>query len=199
MKNHMEKLIVALEGIDGSGKSTVIAALKKIYDIAVYKRTEKSAFIDQIVSSKLMSRYYMLQVPIYIALSHRNKRKFKTNGENIIFMDRCFLSNICYFFPKALEKEKLLNILMIFEPKFFPHKIFVLDVEPHISQKRDRYKKELYWLEQSRNGYLNSACSKLLRKYDIEILDAEMRLSEKVDIISRYISEYIKGSANSDS
>ena len=70
----MKKIIIALEGIDGAGKSTIINFLVNILksDVAVYARTRKSGLIDKVVSCKFMRKHYMFQVPIYIFLSHIN-------------------------------------------------------------------------------------------------------------------------------
>ncbi len=76
----MENMIIALEGIDGAGKSSTIHYLINKYpnQIAVYKRTRKSRFIDKPVSSRFMRRCYMFQVPIYLALSHWDLHKHKS-------------------------------------------------------------------------------------------------------------------------
>ena len=113
------QIVVAIEGIDGSGKTTLINEICRYFGekSIVYKRTHKGKFIDRIVSSAIMQKFYMLQVPIYLLLSYKNYILFKINNKSrdkIIIMDRCFLSNICYFYPKALENNRLLTILLFF-------------------------------------------------------------------------------------
>ncbi len=186
----MKKIIIALEGIDGAGKSTIINFLVNILksDVAVYARTRKSGLIDKVVSCKFMRKHYMFQVPIYIFLSHINlfRSRFDLKKNNILIMDRCFLSNICYFFPKSLNDQKLFKILMFFEPKFLPQKIFVLDVAPSIAQKRDIFKKDLEWLVNTRTAYLNSQYSKNLSHYDIEVLsEKDLLISSEKQLESK--------------
>lgn len=65
--NKKEQIIIAIEGIDGAGKTTLINEICKQlnYDVTVYRRTYKGPLLDRLLSSKIMEKYYMLQVPIY--------------------------------------------------------------------------------------------------------------------------------------
>lgn len=192
----MPKIIIALEGIDGAGKSSTIKLLVNRYkpNITVYTRTKKAKIINKFVSCDFMRKHYMLQVPIYICLSHINFIKFRLQLKNtkIIIMDRCFLSNICYFYPKSLKNKKLFDFIMHFEPKIFPQKIFILDVIPSIAQVRDLFKKDLKWLVNTRIAYLDTQYSKNLIKYNIEILNEKLSIEKKAEIISNYIQRVIK-------
>lgn len=191
----MQKIIIALEGIDGAGKSSTIKRLIDSYNpnITVYSRTQKSKLIDKLVSCKFMRKNYMLQVPIYIYLSHINllKNILQFKKSKIIVMDRCFLSNICYFYPQSLTNPKLFRFLMFFEPRLYPQKIFILDVVPSVAQIRDSFKKDLGWLVNTRAAYLNTLHSKYLSKYNIEIINEELNIEEKTKIILNYIQEVI--------
>ena len=192
----MGKIIIALEGIDGAGKSSTIQFLVNKYkqNITVYKRTQKSKLTDKFVSCDFMRKHYMLQVPVYIYLSHINllKSRLQSKNKKIIIMDRCFLSNICYFYPQSLSSRKLFNLVMCFEPRFFPQKIFILDVTPSIAQVRDLYKKDLKWLIDTRTAYLSAQYSRILQKYNIEVLNENLSIETKAKIISNYIREAIK-------
>ena len=188
------QIIVAIEGIDGAGKTTLINEICRHFkeESIVYKRTSKGKLMDRLVSSKFMQKYYLLQVPIYLMLSYKNYIVFRINNKSrkkIIIMDRCFLSNICYFFPKALEDSKLLKKLLFFEIKLFPQRIFILDVEPETGKIRDSNRKSLKWLKVTRNTYLEAAHSSLTEWINIVLVQEELPIEKKCSIIINYIKE----------
>lgn len=184
------QIVVAIEGIDGAGKTTLINALCQCFEgkVMIYKRTHKGKFIDKIVSSKMMQNHYMLQIPIYLILSYKNFLLFSLKRKKkIVIMDRCFLSNICYFFPKAVCNNKLIKRLLFFEIKIFPQMIFILDVEPETGRIRDANRKSLKWLEDTRKAYLNSAKSNLAKWIKITVIQENLSIDEKKKIIINYI------------
>ena len=186
------QIIIAIEGIDGAGKTTLINEICRYFGekSIVYKRTNKGKFMDRLVSSTLMQKYYMLQVPLYLMLSYKNYILFKINNEcrnKIIIMDRCFLSNICYFYPKALNNNRLLRILLFFEVKLFPQKIFILDVDPKKGQIRDSNRKSLEWLKITKSAYLASVNSTLAQLVKIELIPEKLTIKKKRNIIIDYI------------
>lgn len=91
---YKNRIILALEGIDGAGKTTLCNELSNFFgsNIVFYKRTEKGKIIDKIVKSQFMQNHYMLQIPIYLLLSYKNFFLFKRKDYNnqVIVMDRCF-------------------------------------------------------------------------------------------------------------
>ena len=184
-----KECVVALEGIDGSGKSTLAQMLSKEFDVALYERTKKGYLLDCILSTMFMQKYRFLQIPIYLLLSYKNYLSFliKKGGIQRIIMDRCFLSNICYFYPTALENLKLMKLLMRFEVKLLPNMIFILDENPEISWNRDKNKKSLHWIMETRNAYLSAEKSDLLSQYDIRIIEGHGTIEEKYMIIAKEI------------
>lgn len=193
---YKNRIILALEGIDGAGKTTLCNELSNFFgsNIVFYKRTEKGKIIDKIVKSQFMQNHYMLQIPIYLLLSYKNFFLFKRKDYNnqVIVMDRCFLSNICYFFPKSLFDNKLLKKLLWFEVKLYPQIIFILDVEPTIGQARDSNKKALAWLINTRNAYLNTAKSTIADLTTVQIIEDNLSIENKANIIIKYIQGEIK-------
>ncbi len=184
------QIIVAIEGIDGAGKTTLINAISQCFEgkVTIYKRTHKGNFIDKLVSSKIMQKHYMLQVPIYLILSYKNYILFRLKKKKeIVIMDRCFLSNICYFFPRAIWNNKLLYRLLLFEIKMFPQNIFILDVEPRTGRIRDANRKSLKWLEDTREAYINAANSDLTKWIKITVIQESLSIEEKKKIIINYI------------
>lgn len=187
-------LVVALEGIDGSGKSTLAQMLSQELGASVYKRTKKGKWLDHIVSTAFMQRFYCLQIPIYLLLSYKNYLSFllKRERRQIIIMDRCFLSNICYFYPAALDNPKLLRFIMTFEVNLWPNEIFILDVDPRIGWNRDKNKKTLKWITETRNAYLAAEKSELLSKYNIKVIENLGAIEETYEIIINQIRRKIE-------
>lgn len=192
---HNNQIIIAIEGIDGAGKTTIIDKLvNMIDDVVVYQRTKKNKFVDMLVSSKFLKKHYILQVPIYLLLSYKNYILFKMKPKKrIVIMDRCFLSNICYFIPKALDNKILLKLALMFEIKIFPKSIFILNVDPAVGCYRDKNKKTIEWLEKTQRAYLHSEKSVLLKWISIKVIDPETNTDEICNIILKNIKENYNG------
>lgn len=106
-------------------------------------------------------------------------------------MDRCFLSNICYFYPSALNNKNLFKVIMKLEIPLYPDAIFILDVDPQIGRERDSHKKTLAWMSKTRTAYLNSEISPNLSQYNIHVIKDTMSVEDKCNILSRYIDELL--------
>ena len=191
----MKPIIISIEGIDGAGKSTIVKELKKIYknNCSIYERTRKSNLVKNLVGFPVVKHIHFLQIPIYLYLSHKNFHIFKKEKQTyLVIMDRCFLSNLCYFFPNALSNSKLFKLAMVLEPNIYQQKIFVLNVNPKIAQKRDDFNKEIKWLEKTNQVYNNSTKSKLLKQYNIEIIKDTYTIEQKIEVIKEYIDKKSK-------
>lgn len=188
------QVIIALEGIDGAGKSTLIKSLyQEFKDISkVYSRTKKGKLLDYVVSRKIVQHNYGLQIIIYLFLSLKNYLYFyKYRHSQLVLMDRCFLSNFCYFYPDALCNIISFKKHMRFEVKLIPQKIYIIDADPRIAYYRDNKKKNMDWLISTRKNYLKSAEMPILKYYDLEIIDSSLTVEEKQLIISSYIRHRI--------
>lgn len=184
------RIIVALEGIDGAGKTTLINNIIREFDgkISIYRRTQKGKLLDGFLSSKFMVKHYMFQIPFYILLSYVNYIKFCFGKRHdMIVMDRCFLSNICYYFPSALDNQKKLKILCIPEIKMYPEVIFILDVSPDVGRTRDNNKKPLSWLQETRKNYLHAANCDALKNMRVQIIEQDITIEEKTSIVIKYL------------
>lgn len=187
---YKRQVIVALEGVDGAGKTTLIDLLGAEFGnlAGVYSRTKKGKIVDYIVSSNFMQKNRQLQIPIYLLLSLKNYLFFfKNRHKQIILMDRCFLSNFCYFyFDYLFDKEKF-ERMMRFEVKLLPQKIFIINIEPLTAYQRDKKRKQMDWIISTQKKYLLCKNSPMLEGFHIEILDNNMTIVNKKDRISNYI------------
>ena len=188
------QVVVALEGIDGAGKSTLINLLNDEFGeiVGTYSRTKKGRIFDFIVSRKTLQRFQRLQIPIYLFLSLKNYISFwKYRHRPIVLMDRCFLSNFCYFYFDALFDENEFQKKLWFEIGLMPQKVFILDVDPLTAYHRDNKKKQISWLATTREHYLQAKDRPLLKKYCIEIISPDLTIQEKKEKIVDYIRREI--------
>lgn len=188
----MKRYYLAIEGIDGGGKTTTIKYLQSRYNnqIDLYQRTYKPEWIKPLVNCKMFKTFHSIQVIVYLFLAHYNFWLFqkKDNGRRIVLMDRCFLSNICYFFPAALEKKPLRKMLLKIEPRIFPDMIYILDAAPEVAWKRDGRKKDLDWLKKTREFYIKAG---LIKEFAIEIIPPMSEIDGPYTIISQAIEEML--------
>lgn len=185
-------LIVAIEGIDGAGKTTLITSLKQELGdkVCVYNRTQKGKLVDSLLNHFPLRNSRTLQIPVYFFLSYINYIKFKKqNHAPILVMDRCFLSNICYYYPMAMDNKLLFKFVMLFEVKLNPKEIFIIDEDAVIAHKRDKMKKDLEWLIQTRSNYLKSPQAPALTSYKINIIQSNIPLKDKKEIIIKRLYE----------
>lgn len=188
------QVIVALEGIDGAGKSTLINLLNDEFKeiVGTYSRTKKGAILDFILSRKITQNHLGLQAPIYLFLSLKNYIALgKYRYRPIILMDRCFLSNFCYFYFGALFDKRKFKKKLCLEVRLMPQKIFIIDVDPLTAYHRDKKKKQINWLTTTREHYLRVKDSPFMEKYHIEIISPNLTIEQKKDKIADYIRREI--------
>lgn len=188
------QIVVAIEGIDGAGKSTLIHLLQEEFGAiaGIYSRTKKGRILDFLVSRKIMQSHHGLQIPIYLSLSFKNYialRRYRNRP--IILMDRCFLSNFCYFYFESLFSASEFKKKMRFEIRLMPQKIFIIDEDPSVAHNRDQGKKQIDWLITTREHYLQAKGSSLLESYHIEIITNDLTIEEKKERIADYIRREI--------
>lgn len=186
--NNANPIIIAIEGIDGAGKTSIIREIdNKLSGISIYNRTHKSDIVKKILSNPIIQRCHFLQIPIYLYLSRKNYKSFQSTRTDVVVMDRCFLSNICYFYPKAMNNWLLYKLAMLFEVKLFPQKIYIIDVDPDDAYLRNNREKEKRWLIQTRENYLKCLSAKCLEQYKIQRIQSDFTNTIKANIIIHYI------------
>ncbi|MCY0860256.1 MAG: dTMP kinase [Sulfolobaceae archaeon] len=157
--------IVAIEGIDGAGKTTIANLLK---DHIQSTRKDKKVILTQEPFTKeitdLIARTEWKD-PITLALLFTADRAYhlnwiKSQNPDIVILDRYYYSTIAYQSALGLDKEWIMCINSKF-PK--PDITILLDVDPKVSIRRIRekdlfnFEEKVKSLEKVRNIYLELA------------------------------------------
>lgn len=187
------KIIIALEGIDGAGKSTLLENISILLgdkNIYIYKRTQMPLFIKRILNKISFLKYKMLGIILYALIANLNyfKNRSKIMSSDIIIMDRCFISNLCYFSRKSLVSKALFKTILSIEPKIFPQNIFILEVDISVAFNRDPFKKSMTWLNWTYENYVNLKNSFINDLYNIHYIPKEYNIDKKIEIILNTIS-----------
>lgn len=186
----VKQLIIAIEGIDGAGKSTICREIKdRLGDsCSIYSRTEKSQLVHTLLTHFPIKQAHILQIPIYIFLGHFNYWvRRKQLQVPVILMDRCFLSNVCYYYPYALKYFVTFALSLSFEVKLFPSRIFIIDELADIAWERDNCEKSLSWLNKVRTNYLEVIQHKYASSFQMQIVPASYSLEQKIEYVYHII------------
>ena len=186
-------LIIAIEGIDGAGKTTLANLLKRDFgeEVCIFSRTKKGKLADMLIRSFPLKYMRFLQIPFYLILSYKNYSQCKKNSmARILVMDRCFLSNICYYYPMAMNSKILFKFALLFELRLLPHDIIIIDEDELVAQRRDNMEKDINWLKQTRINYINAQKAIALSNFCITILANNLTIEEKLLFIENIIRDY---------
>lgn len=72
---------------------------------------------------------------------------------------------------------------MILELKIYPDRIFILDEDALVAQKRDKMKKDLNWLKKTRLNYRHSVRANTLKSFPISIVSNRLSIDDKKTLI----------------
>lgn len=185
---------IVLEGIDGSGKSSISDMLKDRFE-KVYLTKEPTdseiGKMGQKIANEETSPYMDLFLYLADRVEHTEKIKKKLDEDFYVICDRYWGSTVAY--QSAYDEISLEYIERIQEPFILePNLTILLDLDPETALERisDRTLKskyeELDFLQRVRENYLA-----LAKRHDWIIIDAGKDLEEVKSEISQMIDREI--------
>jgi len=189
-------MLIAVEGIDGSGKTTVVRFLieelrKRGYDVVAFKEPTDSEYgrrIRQILKERRVSPEEELELFI-------KDREFDVQNNilpalksgKIVIMDRYYYSTMAYQGALGLDVEMIRKLNEQF-PK--PDLVIILDVSPETALKRIKAKRrpdrfeDLEYLRKVREIFLSL-------KNNIVVVDAERNIEDVKRDVLKVVLEHL--------
>uniref|UniRef100_A0A7C2SD15 Probable thymidylate kinase n=1 Tax=Archaeoglobus fulgidus TaxID=2234 RepID=A0A7C2SD15_ARCFL len=190
-------MLIAVEGIDGAGKTTIssyIAELlrKRGYMVKVFKEPSNSEYGRKIKNSKdRLSPEEELELFLKDRdIDVRDNIKPALQKGFFVVMDRYYLSNIAYQSARGIDARLIRERNEKIAPK--PDLTILLDVEPEIAMERLRKRGELSPFE--RLDYLREVRKRFLENADEKtvVVDASKPLDKVMEDVKKIIDELIK-------
>lgn len=199
---------VVFEGIDGSGKGTIIKETKRfllqkgIKEEQILITAEPTpGFYGKKVRELLktnvnpnVNAQQFLELYVADRKEHLEKQlRPALNADKIILCDRYKYSTFVYQSLQGIPVEKIKEL---HKGMLVPDLIFILDVSPTISLKRISKRKQLEafekqdFLEKVRNGFL--ASKETFPEENIQIIDASKKIREVKQAVSEKLWELLK-------
>ncbi|BEG57653.1 Thymidylate kinase [Helicobacter sp. NHP21005] len=130
-------MLVALEGVDTSGKSTQIALLKDAYPHALFTKEPGGTSLGHALRQKVLHEHLSPSAQFLLFLADRAlhlEEVLKPNANKLIFSDRSLISGLAYApysLECALELHRAHGLLEV-----LPDCVFVLTLESHALKER---------------------------------------------------------------
>jgi len=189
-------MLIAVEGIDGSGKTTVVRFLieelrKRGYDVVAFKEPTDSEYgrrIRQILKERKVSPEEELKLFIKDReFNVRNNILPALKSGKIVIMDRYYYSTIAYQGALGLDVEMIRKLNEQF-PK--PDLVIILDVSPETALKRIKAKRrpdrfeDLEYLRKVREIFLSL-------KNNVVVVDAERNIEDVKRDVLKVVLEHL--------
>ena len=206
----MKGLFITIEGNDGSGKSTVIASLKKELEKlnidVCYSREPGGSYVAEKIREVILDNDNIAmddktEALLYAASrrQHLKETVFPAleNGK-IVVCDRFIDSSLTYQgIARGLGVDEVFNMNMFATEGFMPHLTIYLLVDPKIGLERKSNQKELDRLEHEKlefhekvyNGYLMLADR---FKDRVRIVNGNVTIEEECKAVNDIIINFIK-------
>lgn len=155
-------VIIAVEGIDGSGKTTFCAALAERLGIGILKFPNKETASGRKLYSMLADGSARAEPMLFQALQAVNRYEVagELQGESLI-LDRYWLSSVAYGAAAGLDRDWLVQINELLpQPTMWVY----LDLDPAESfrrrpERRDSFEGDLSFTRRAAHEYLRTIAS----------------------------------------
>ena len=192
---------IAFEGIDGSGKTSIISKLSDILNSQNKEHTivrePGGTSVGEGIRKLLLSHDYQVN-PLAEALLMSASRaqliqeivKPSLNSGKIVITDRSAYSSVAYQgVGRELGYKEIYELNDLAIESFWPKKVVLLDIDPKISLSRQKIADrigsgEIEFFQKIRNGYL-----KLAKEFenDFLVLNAEHNVEENIESICNWL------------
>ena len=193
-------MLIAVEGIDGSGKTTIVKFLEEElrrmgYDVLSLKEPTDSEWGKKIRES-FKDRSLKPEEELELFLKDRefnvqNNILPALEAGKIVIMDRYYYSTIAYQGSLGLDIDEIRRLNEMIAPK--PDLVIILDVHPEIALERIRMRgdkpnrfEDLEYLKKVREIFLSL-------KNNVVVIDAERDIdsvkSDVLEIVLRHIAD----------
>ena len=192
---------IAFEGIDGSGKTSIISKLSDILNSQNKEHTivrePGGTSVGEGIRKLLLSHDYQVN-PLAEALLMSASRaqliqeivKPSLNSGKIVITDRSAYSSVAYQgVGRELGYKEIYELNDLAIESFWPKKVVLLDIDPKISLSRQKIADrigsgEIEFFQKIRNGYL-----KLAKEFenDFLVLNAEHNVKENIESICNWL------------
>ncbi len=150
----MEGILVCLEGVDGSGKSTQIPLISKRLNeegikTSVYSYPTHDQFYGKIIREQFLAGKIELTPLDEVCLFLLDMAADKTRLEHdlaegkVVFLDRYCFSTIAYQSSRGFDHEKIKMIARDVMELPRPTLVFYFDISPKEASKRKKKQKQL--------------------------------------------------------
>jgi len=184
-------MLIAIEGIDGAGKTTIVKFLegelkKRGYDVITFKEPTDSEW-GQKIRQALKDRSLKPEDELELFLKDR-ELNVKNNilpalkAGKIVIMDRYYYSTIAYQGALGLDPEHIKRLNEEFAPR--PDLVIVLDIKPETALKRIKKRgdkpnrfEDLEYLKKVREIFLSSKNKNVIiinAERDLKSVEAEV-------------------------
>ena len=191
-------MIIAIEGIDGSGKTTIANFLKKELERLGYKVELLKEPGDSVWGKKLKNSLRKRLPPdeelkLFILDRKYNVEKFilpALKSGRVVILDRYYYSTLAYQGALGFDINSIKKQNESFAPK--PDLVIILDVDPSKATTRIKKKRELNEFE--RIDYLNKVRKLFLSIKDdnIVVVNANKDLESVKDEVKRIVLKKLK-------